>query len=61
MRKSYPSDIIRKQSEEIREELSKVKKITHHRSYELYDIFCTILYLLKEGYTWRGIPLVKSR
>ena len=56
MRKSYPGDISRKQFEEIREELSKVKKITHPRSYDLYDIFCAILYLLKEGCTWRAIP-----
>ena len=56
MRKSYPSDISRKQFEEIREELSKVKKVTQPRSYDLYDIFCAILYLLKEGCTWRAIP-----
>ena len=56
MRKSYPSDISRKQFKEIREELSKVKKVTQPRSYDLYDIFCAILYLLKEGCTWRAIP-----
>ncbi len=56
MRKSYPSDISREQFEEIREELAKAKKATHPRKYDLYDIFCAILYLLKEGCTWRAIP-----
>ena len=56
MRKSYPSDISREQFEEIREELAKTKKATHPRKYDLYDIFCAILYLLKEGCTWRAIP-----
>jgi len=56
MRKSYPSDISREQFEEIREELAGAKKATHPRKYVLYDIFCAILYLLKEGCTWRAIP-----
>ena len=56
MRKSYPSDISQEQFEEIREELAKAKKATHPRKYDLYDIFCAILYLLKEGCTWRAIP-----
>ena len=56
MRKSYPSDISREQFEEIREELAGAKKATHPRKYDLYDIFCAILYLLKEGCTWRAIP-----
>ncbi len=56
MRKSYPSDISREQFEGIREELAGAKKITHPRRYDLYDIFCAVLYLLKEGCTWRAIP-----
>ena len=56
MRKSYPSDISQSQFEEIRKELSGVKKATHPRTYDLYDIFCAVLYLLKEGCTWRAIP-----
>ena len=56
MRRSYPSDISREQFEEIREELAGAKKKTHPRSYDLYDIFCAVLYLLKEGCTWRGLP-----
>lgn len=32
------------------------KKRTHPPTYDLYDIFCAVLYLLKEGCTWRAIP-----
>ena len=56
MRKSYPSDISREQFEKIREELESIQKKTHPRKYDLYDIFCAVLYLLKEGCTWRAIP-----
>ena len=55
MRKPYPSDITREQFEIIRDELEKAKKKTHPRTYDLYDMFCALLYLLKEGCTWRGI------
>lgn len=56
MRKSYPSDISREQFEEIRGDLTGAEKKTHPRRYDLYDIFCAVLYLLKEGCTWRTIP-----
>ena len=56
MRKSYPSDISREQFEKIREELMSAKKRTHPRKYDIYDLFCAVLYLLKEGCTWRAIP-----
>lgn len=56
MRKSYPSDITKEQFELIRADLSSAKKTTHPRTYDLYDIFCAILYLLKEGCSWRAIP-----
>ncbi len=49
MRKSYPSDMTR-------EEFEEAKKKTHPRKYELYDIFCAILYMLKEDCSWRDIP-----
>jgi transposase len=55
-RKSYPSDVSREQFEIVRERLKFAKKITHPRTYDLFDIFCAILYLLKEGCTWRAIP-----
>ena len=56
MRTSYPSDISKEQFEKIRKDLTEEKKITHPRKYDLYDIFCAVLYLLKEGCTWRAIP-----
>lgn len=36
--------------------MAGAKKTTHPRTYDLYDIFCAVLYLLKEGCTWRAIP-----
>ena len=56
MRKSYPSDITREQFEVIRPILEGATKRTHPRKYDLYDIFCAVLYLIKEGCTWRAIP-----
>jgi transposase len=56
MRKEYPSDITRKQFEIIRADLAAATKTTRPRKYDLYDIFCAILYLLKEGCSWRAIP-----
>ena len=56
MRKNYPSDLTREQFEIIRADLSAAKKSTHPRTYDLYDIFCAVLYLLKEGCSWRAIP-----
>ncbi len=56
MRKEYPSDISREQFEKIREDLEGAKKKTKPRKYDLYDIFCAVLYILKEGCTWRAIP-----
>lgn len=56
MRKGYPSDISREQFERIRKELEGAKKKTRPQKYDLYDIFCAVLYLLKERCTWRAIP-----
>ena len=56
MRKAYPSDVTREQFEVIRYLLESAKKVTHPRDYDLYDIFCALLYVLREGCTWRAIP-----
>lgn len=56
MRKEYPSDITRDQFEKIRADIEESKKKTHPRKYNLYDIFCVRLYLLKEGCTWKATP-----
>ena len=61
MRKEYPSDISREQFEIIRKDIEAAKKKTHPQKFDLYDIFCAVLYLLKEGCTWRAIPHVHPK
>jgi len=56
MRKAYPSDISREQFEIIRHYLENSSKKTRPMDYDLYDIFCAILYLMKEGCRWRSFP-----
>ena len=51
MRKAYPSDITREEFDWIENTLEAGTKKTRPRKYELYDIFCAVLYLLKEGCT----------
>ena len=40
----------------VRKDLEQATKSTHPRKYDLYDIFCAVLYLIKEGCSWRAIP-----
>jgi transposase len=56
VRQAYQSDITREQYEVIRYTLETQRKTTCPRKYDLYDIFCAILYIVKEGCTWRGLP-----
>ncbi len=56
MRKSYPSDISREQYSIIQTDLETFKKKTKPREVDLYEIFCAILYKLKEGCAWRALP-----
>jgi transposase len=56
MRGIYPSDVTRGQFSVIEHPLKSARKVTHPRKYDAYDIFCAILYVLKEGCTWRGLP-----
>lgn len=56
MRREYPSDISREQFKLIEPELKNARKTTRPPKYDLYEIFCAILYLIKEGCTWRAIP-----
>ena len=56
MRRAYPSDITREQFAVIEPELAEARKQTRPRIYDLYDIFCAVLYIIKEGCTWRAIP-----
>jgi transposase len=55
-RKGYPSDISREQFETVREMLENAKKKTNHRRVDLYEVFCAIVYLLREGCRWRALP-----
>jgi transposase len=56
MRATYPSDLTQEQFSVIEHELQSGRKVTRPRTYDLYDIFCAILYILKEGCTWCGLP-----
>jgi len=56
MREKYPSDITREQFSVIEADLAAAKKETRPREYEPYDIFCAVLYVLKEGCRWRSLP-----
>jgi len=56
MRQAYPSDITREQFDIIKYIFESSKKRTCPRKVDLYDIFCAILYVVKEGCTWRGLP-----
>ena len=55
-RKVYPSDITREQFAPLKPMLEGAKHRTAPRKVDLYDIFCAILYLLKQGCTWRALP-----
>jgi len=55
-RKSYPSDITREQYELIRLLLESGKKKTRPREVDLYEVFCAVLYVLKNACTWRALP-----
>ncbi len=56
MQKSYPSDISREQFEKIRPILESSRKKTRLRKLDLYDVFRTVLYVLKSGCQWRILP-----
>jgi hypothetical protein len=56
MRKAYPSDISREQFGIISGILEAVKKETKEREVDLYEVFCAILYRMKNGCTWDALP-----
>ena len=56
MRQAYPSDVTREQFALIEDDLKSVKKATRPRTADLYEIFCAVLYVLKNGCTWRALP-----
>jgi transposase len=56
MRNAYPSDISKEQFEIIRYILESAKKLTRPREIDSYEIFCAILYRIREGCRWRSLP-----
>jgi transposase len=56
MNHSYPSDISREQFNKIYPILDSLRKKTRPRIFDLYNIFCGILYILKSGCQWRMLP-----
>lgn len=56
MRKPYPSDVSREQFALIEDDLKSAKKQTKPRVADLYEIFCAVLYIVKNGCTWRALP-----
>ena len=56
IRRAYDGDISRKQFVAISQKLESAKKKTRPRKVDLYEIFCAILYLLKNACTWRNLP-----
>ena len=56
MRQAYDSDISRAQFDLISRDLEFVKKKTRPRVVDLYEIFCAVLYLIKNACTWRNLP-----
>jgi hypothetical protein len=56
MRKPYPSDITKEQYEIIAHHIEGQSNKTRPMKYDLYEILCAILYLVKEGVSWRAIP-----
>ena len=56
MRAAYPSDVTREQFEVIRFHIDNASKTTHPMDYDIYDIFCAVLYLMREGCRWRSLP-----
>ena len=56
MRAVSPDDVTREQFEAISYILKSARKVTHPRRYDLYDIFCAVLYVLREGCRWRSLP-----
>ena len=54
--RQYPSDISREEYKLIREDLEGAKKTTRPRKYDLYDVFCAVLYVIQGGIQWRMLP-----
>ena len=56
MRSGYPSDITREEFEIIRYTLESARKMTRPQEIDIYEIYCAVLYRLREGCRWRSLP-----
>ena len=56
MRATYPSDITREEFSVIIVDILSATKATHPRDIDIYDIFCAVLYRIREGCRWRSLP-----
>ncbi len=56
--RQYPSDIRREEYEEIREDLEGARKKTRPREYDLYDVFCAVLYVVQVEYNGECCPAI---
>ncbi len=54
--RQYPSDISREEYELIRADLENARKKTRPRKYDLYDVFCAVIYVVQGGIQWRMLP-----
>ncbi|MEL6539299.1 MAG: transposase [Bacteroidota bacterium] len=55
-RKHYPSDITREDFAKVAPLLEQARKQTKPRKLDLYDIFCGVLYVIKNDVSWRKLP-----
>jgi transposase len=56
MRKPYGSDVTREQFAHIESYLLSARQRTKPRQVDLYEVFCAVLYTLKNGCAWRNLP-----
>jgi len=56
MRATYPSDVTREGFSLIVADLLSATNATHPRKIDIYDIFCAVLYRIREGCRWRSLP-----
>ena len=56
MTKSYASDEGQKKFEEIWLLLQNVHRRTKPTTVDLYEVFCSVLYLLRTGCQWKFVP-----
>ncbi len=54
--RQYPRDISREEYEMVREDFEVARKKTHSGKYDLYDVFCALLYVVQGGIQWRMLP-----